>query len=95
MSQQAIRNVALGVFRHLHALDHAFHLDRNVGQLSRTVDRGARSVNYLVSMTLFNVGPTALEISLVAGILATKFGPGHAAAALATVGAYRRRVDIP
>ena len=41
VSQQAIRNVALGVYRHLHALDHAFHLDRNVGQLSRTVDRGA------------------------------------------------------
>jgi ABC-type transport system involved in Fe-S cluster assembly fused permease/ATPase subunit len=88
VSQQAIRNVALGVYRHLHALDHAFHLDRNVGQLSRTVDRGARSVNYLVSMTLFNVFPTALEISLVTGIVAMKFGGAHAVAALATVGAY-------
>ena len=39
-------------------------------------------------MTLFNVTPTALEISLVSGILAYSFGPAHAAAALATVGAY-------
>ena len=42
VSQQAIRNVALGVYRHLHALDHAFHLDRNVGQLSRALDRSGR-----------------------------------------------------
>ena len=59
VSQQAIRNVALESTPPAR-LDHAFHLDRNVGQLSRTVDRGARSVNYCVSMA-FNVFPTTLE----------------------------------
>jgi ABC-type transport system involved in Fe-S cluster assembly fused permease/ATPase subunit len=39
-------------------------------------------------MTLFNVFPTTLEISLVTGIVATKFGSYHALACLATVGAY-------
>ena len=41
-------------------------------------------MNYLVSMTLFNVFPTTLEISLVTGIVATKFGSYHALACLAT-----------
>ena len=49
---------------------------------------GRDRVNYLVSMTLFNVFPTTLEISLVTGIVATKFGSYHALACLATVGAY-------
>ncbi|KAJ8613956.1 hypothetical protein CTAYLR_008790 [Chrysophaeum taylorii] len=88
VAQKAIRNVALGVFRHLNALPLQFHLDRNTGQLSRVIDRGSRSINYLVSMTLFNVVPTALEICLVTTILSAKFGPQHAAAALATVAAY-------
>jgi len=88
VAQKAIRRVGLGVFRHLNALPLQFHLDRNTGQLSRVVDRGSRSVNYLVSMTLFNVAPTTLEIGLVTSILASKFGPAYAAAALATVAAY-------
>lgn len=88
VAQRAIRNVALGVFRHLNELPLAFHLDRNTGSLSRTLDRGSRSINYLVSMTLFNVVPTALEISLVTAILSSKFGAEHAAVALSTIAAY-------
>lgn len=88
VSQRAIRNVALGVYKHLNSLPLQFHLDRNTGSLSRVLDRGSRSINYLVSMTLFNVAPTLLEICLVTGILSSKFGPGHAAAALGTVCCY-------
>ncbi|KAH8067522.1 ATP-binding cassette subfamily B [Aureococcus anophagefferens] len=88
VSQRAIRVVARGVYEHLTALDLAFHLDRKTGQLSRVIDRGARSINYLVSMTLFNVAPTALEIALVTSIVSFSFGPAHAAAALGTVSAY-------
>ena len=88
VSQRAIRRVARGVYEHLHSLPLAFHLDRNTGQLARVVDRGARSINYLVGMALFNVVPTGLEICLVSGILASTFGAAHAAAALATVAGY-------
>uniref|UniRef100_A0A7S3JV60 ATP-dependent transporter ycf16 n=1 Tax=Aureoumbra lagunensis TaxID=44058 RepID=A0A7S3JV60_9STRA len=88
VSQKAIRRVGLQVFQHVNALPLRFHLDRNTGQLSRIVDRGSRSINYLVSMTLFNVIPTSFEIGLVTTILFTKFGPAHAAAALGTVAAY-------
>lgn len=88
VAQRAIRNVGLGVFRHLNAMSHQFHLDRNTGSLSRVLDRGSRSINYLVSMTLFNVVPTLLEIGLVTFVLSSKFGWGHALAALGTVSSY-------
>ncbi len=38
VSQRAIRNLALRVFRHLHALSLRFHLERQTGGLTR-VDR--------------------------------------------------------
>lgn len=52
---------------HLHALDLRFHLDRQTGALQRTVDRGSRSINFVLTSLVFNVVPTALEIGLVAG----------------------------
>lgn len=84
----AIRQVARDVFNHLHSLDYQFHLDRNTGQLSRTIDRGSRSINFALSAMLFNVVPTMLEVSLVSGILAYNFGAAYAGVALATIGSY-------
>jgi len=84
----AIRQVARDVFDHLHRLDYQFHLDRNTGQLSRTIDRGSRSINFALSAMLFNVVPTALEVMLVSGILAHNFGAAYAAVAVGTIGSY-------
>lgn len=41
----AIRSVGLRVFEHLHHLDLRFHLSRQTGALSRTVDRGTRGAS--------------------------------------------------
>jgi ABC-type transport system involved in Fe-S cluster assembly fused permease/ATPase subunit len=84
----AIRQVGRNVFNHLHAMDMQFHLDRNTGQLSRVLDRGSRSINFALSSMLFNVFPTAFEVMLVSGILATKFGPQHSLIALGTIVSY-------
>ena len=84
----AIRQVARDTFEHLHRLDMQFHLDRNTGQLARTIDRGSRSINFALSAMLFNVFPTALEVSLVSAILAHQLGPEYAAVAVATIGTY-------
>ncbi|KAJ1454217.1 P-loop containing nucleoside triphosphate hydrolase protein [Pelagophyceae sp. CCMP2097] len=88
VAQKAIRQVAVRLYTHLHALDLQFHLDRNTGALCRVMDRGARSINYLTSTTLFNAVPTALEVAMVSGILACSFGAAHVAGALATVCSY-------
>ena len=70
----AIREVSKDIFIHLHKLDMQFHLERNTGVLSRTIDRGSRSINFVLNSMLFNVIPTSLEVFLVSGILAYKLG---------------------
>ena len=69
VGQRAIRTVALGIFRHLHGLSLRFHLDRQTGGLSRSIERGTRGIQTLLSFTLFNVLPTLIEIAMVTGVL--------------------------
>jgi len=88
VTQRAIRSVAGSVFSHLHSLDLAYHLNRQTGALARVIDRGTRGINFILSSMVFNVGPTLLEVSLVAGILAYKCGPSFAALTGATMAAY-------
>jgi len=84
----AIRKVSRNIFEHLHKLDFQFHLDRNTGALSRTIDRGTRSINFALSAMLFNVFPTALEVALVGGLLTYSLGPSYAVVATGTIAAY-------
>ncbi|HSK38831.1 MAG TPA: ABC transporter ATP-binding protein/permease [Arenibaculum sp.] len=69
VGQRAIRSVALTIFRHLHELALRFHLERQTGGLSRSIERGTRAIQTLLSFTLFNILPTLLEILLVCAIL--------------------------
>jgi ATP-binding cassette, subfamily B (MDR/TAP), member 7 len=88
VAQKAIRKVGHDIFVHLHNLDMQFHLDRNTGSLSRIIDRGSRSINFVLSSMLFNVFPTSLEVLLVSGILAYQLGPAYGVVALSTVATY-------
>ncbi|SCZ88442.1 BZ3500_MvSof-1268-A1-R1_Chr2-1g04413 [Microbotryum saponariae] len=88
VAQGAIRRVAHGVFTHLLNLDVQFHLTRQTGGLTRAIDRGTKGISFLLSSIVFHVVPTALEISMVCGILSYKFGWDFAAVTLATMGAY-------
>ncbi|KAH9179119.1 P-loop containing nucleoside triphosphate hydrolase protein [Lactarius sanguifluus] len=82
VGQRAVRTVARQTFAHLLNLDLKFHLSRQTGGLTRAIDRGTKGA------ILFRVVPTALEISLVCGILTYKFGWDYAAITLATMAAY-------
>jgi len=73
---------------HLHKLDTQFHLDRNTGELAKTIDRGTRSINFALSLMIFNVFPIFLEVGLVGGILAYNLGSSYALVAVSTVGVY-------
>ncbi|MEO8937331.1 MAG: ABC transporter ATP-binding protein/permease [Burkholderiaceae bacterium] len=73
VTQRAVRNVALKVFGHLHALSLRFHLERQTGGMTRDIERGSRGISSLVSMTLYSILPTLVELSLVLGILATRY----------------------
>ncbi|MEM7169671.1 MAG: ABC transporter ATP-binding protein/permease [Pseudomonadota bacterium] len=88
VAQHAIRQVALETFRHLLALSLRFHLERRTGGLSRALDRGAKSIEFLLFFVMFNVLPTIFEILLVCGILWYLFDWHFAAVPFLTVLAY-------
>ncbi|CAI9770717.1 unnamed protein product [Fraxinus pennsylvanica] len=85
---RTIRQVSRKVFSHLHELDLRFHLSRETGALNRIIDRGSRAINFILSSMVFNVVPTILEISMVSGILAYKFGAPFAWITSLSVAAY-------
>ncbi len=85
---RAVRRSAGAVLAHLHRLSLRFHLDRRTGGLTRSIERGMVSIESLVSMTLFNLAPTLLEVVLVFGILWKAFDIWFGLAALLTVVAY-------
>jgi ATP-binding cassette subfamily B (MDR/TAP) protein 7 len=88
VSQNSIRTIARDVFRHLHHLDLSFHLNRQTGGLSKTLDRGSRGIAFVLQAIVFNVVPTIVELSMVCGILAYSCGPAYATLALSTVIVY-------
>ncbi|KAE8380000.1 iron-sulfur clusters transporter atm1, mitochondrial [Aspergillus bertholletiae] len=88
VAQKAIRRVARNVFDHLLRLDLNFHLSRQTGGLTRAIDRGTKGISFLLTSMVFHVVPTALEISLVCGILTYQYGAQFAAITAATMVAY-------
>ena len=88
VGQRAIRQVSLSTFRHLHWLALRFHLDRQTGGLSRSIERGTKGIEFLLTFMLFNVLPTIVEIFLVCGILWTLYGVWFAVVTFVTVASY-------
>ncbi|WVZ56807.1 hypothetical protein U9M48_007285 [Paspalum notatum var. saurae] len=71
---RSTRSVSKMVFSHLHELDLRYHLSRQTGALNRIIDRGSRAINYILTVMVFNIVPTILEIGMVSSILAYQFG---------------------
>ncbi len=88
VTQQAVRNITLRVFRHLHALSLRFHLERQTGGLTRDIERGTRSIGSLIGYTIYSILPTLVEVTLVLGILATRYEPAFALITFATLACY-------
>jgi ATP-binding cassette subfamily B protein len=88
VTQQAVRRIALEVFRHLHALSLRFHLERQTGGVSRDIERGSRSISSLISYTLYSILPTLVEITLVLSILFAKYDSGFVLITLISLTAY-------
>lgn len=88
VTQRAVRQVSLEVFRHLHALSLRFHLERQTGGVSRDIERGSRSISSLISYTLYSILPTLVEIGLVLGILFVKYDMGYVVITLISLVAY-------
>ncbi|KAG6302675.1 Iron-sulfur clusters transporter atm1, mitochondrial [Claviceps aff. purpurea] len=88
VAQNAIRGVARNVFDHLLRLDLNFHLSKQTGGLTRAIDRGTKGISFLLTSMVFHIIPTALEISLVCGILTWQYGAKFAAITVLTMVGY-------
>ncbi|MDA8707952.1 ABC transporter ATP-binding protein/permease [Hellea sp.] len=64
VAQYAKRAVATSTFAHLHKLSLRYHLEKRTGGLSRTIERGIRSIDFLFRFLLFNIGPTLLQLAI-------------------------------
>ena len=88
VSQNAVRRLANRTFRHLHALSLRFHLERRTGGLNRVIERGVTGVETVMRIAVLNSIPTAVELVLIAGLVAWYFGWLYVAVVFATVAVY-------
>jgi ATP-binding cassette subfamily B protein len=84
----AQRKTAAETFAHALNLSLDFHQTKRSGALSRTMDRGSRAVDFLLRIIAFNLGPTAVELILAAGVLAGLYDWRFGALAVAVVVIY-------
>jgi len=88
VAQAAQNRAAVETFAHALSLSIDFHQSKRTGSLSRVIDRGARSMDFLLRSLVFNLGPTAIELLMAAAVLAKAYDWRFAAIALLTVGVY-------
>ncbi|MDP2485305.1 ABCB family ABC transporter ATP-binding protein/permease [Pseudoalteromonas marina] len=88
VTEHAMRNIGLKVFKHLHSLELAFHLDRQTGGISRDIERGTSGLSFLMRFLMFNIVPTLFEILTVAIIFGSLFSIWFALITLIAVGVY-------
>ena len=88
VTEHAMRDIGLKVFKHLHSLELAFHLDRQTGGISRDIERGISGLSFLMRFLMFNIVPTLFEILTVAIIFGSLFSIWFALITLLAVAIY-------
>ncbi|HUO20935.1 MAG TPA: ABC transporter ATP-binding protein/permease [Caulobacteraceae bacterium] len=88
VSQAAQRRAATETFDHALRLSMDYHQTKRSGALARTIDRGARSIEYLIRTLAFNMAPTVFELLLAALVLQHYYNWRYAAVVVITVVVY-------
>jgi ATP-binding cassette subfamily B protein len=88
VTQDANRVIAVEAFAHAQAQSLQFHLTRRAGAINRIIERGAGAMEFLLRFLAFNIGPTVIELSLAAGVMAALYSVSLATASVATVVVY-------
>ncbi len=73
VGQNALREIAVKAFSHIHSLSLSFHLTRKTGAISRIVERGVIGTEFILRFLFFNIIPLIFEFILVIIILVYKF----------------------
>ena len=85
VGQAAQRKAAAESFGHALSLSLDYHQTKRTGSLARTIDRGSRSIDYLMRILIFNMAPTVLELVLAAVVFVAAYDWRFAAVAIVTV----------
>ncbi len=85
VAMAAQTRAASETFAHALSLSLDFHQTKRTGSLSRVIERGARSMDFLLRALVFNLGPTFIELVIAAVVLARAYDWRFAATAVATV----------
>ena len=88
VAQSAQRAVATETFAHMHRLSLRYHLEKRTGRLTRIIERGVKSIDFLFRFLLFNIGPTFLQLGIVGAAFAIAFDWRFAFVAIAIVITY-------
>jgi ATP-binding cassette subfamily B protein len=88
VTQKTVASYAAKVFEHLHALGSRFHAQRRIGGLLPDIDRGTNGIAFLLSVGLFTLVPTLLEIAMVTGIISSRYSYWYIVALVATFFVY-------
>ena len=74
VGQEATAQLAEEVFHRLHRLSLRFHLSRRTGEVTKTIERGTKSIDSMLYFLLFNIAPTLIELTAVGIIFYINFG---------------------
>ena len=88
VAQSAQRAVATETFAHMHRLSLRYHLEKRTGRLTRIIERGVKSIDFLFRFLLFNIGPTFLQLGIVGAAFAIAFDWRFALVAIVIVVTY-------
>ncbi len=88
VGQQALREVAVETFSHIHRMSLRYHITRKTGGLSRVMERGVKGIEFLLRFLLFSIGPLVLELVLICAVLVTLFDIWYLVVVAATLAAY-------
>ncbi len=88
VSQMALAQSAMETFGHSLSLSVDFHQGKHTGAVSRIIERGAGSTDFLLRSVVLNLGPTLIELVMASAVLASRFSWRLAAVAVATIAVY-------
>jgi ATP-binding cassette subfamily B protein len=88
VSQATMAKAAVETFAHAVGLSLDFHQSKQTGTLSRIIDRGSRSTDFLIRSLIFNLGPTFIELIMAMAVMTVRLNWRFAVTALATLAIY-------
>mmetsp|Transcript_12598 Transcript_12598/g.28952 ORF Transcript_12598/g.28952 Transcript_12598/m.28952 type:complete len:616 (-) Transcript_12598:3400-5247(-) len=69
VEQDTNKRIKLAIYSHLHSLSHSYHISRKTGEVLKVTERGASSLQSLLNMALFTIGPTIFDLILICAVL--------------------------